>query len=190
MKAHPIIVHKGFSLWILFSLVITLTAGGIYVTVQQFMRHFADYPQMQIAVDTAQQVANGRKIHFSPIIDIAQSTAPFLMLYDSQGNLQSSQAMLNNNTPSLPLGVLMYAKAHGMDRITWEPQAGVRIASIIVYYNTGTNHGFVLGGRSLKEIELWEEQLLQEVIAFWGISIIAIGFTIVFLHTHFKHSEI
>ena len=65
---------------------------------------------------------------------------------------------------SLPAGVLDYVKANGEDRITFQPQPGVRIAAVIVPVS-GAKPGFVLAGRSLREVENRIDQLNLQVIA-------------------------
>jgi len=62
----------------------------------------------------------------------------------------------------LPAGVLEYTRRRGQDRITWEPERGVRIAAVVVRHE-GANAGFVLAGRSLREVEKRETK--TELIA-------------------------
>ncbi len=54
----------------------------------------------------------------------------------------------------------------GENRITWQPRPDVRIASIILYYHSAVSEGYILAGRSLREIEKRESFLeLQTVLA-------------------------
>ncbi len=75
-----------------------------------------------------------------------------MIFYNEQGEVEASTGVLNNQSPQLPAGVLEYTRQHGEDRITWQPESGVRIAAVIVGYS-GAKTGFVLAGRSLKEVE-------------------------------------
>ena len=43
----------------------------------------------------------------------------------------------------------------GQDRVTWQPEAGVRMATVVVSFD----HGFVMAGRSLTEVEKRESQV-------------------------------
>ena len=54
--------------------------------------------------------------------------------------------------PRPPHGVLEYVRDHGEERVTWQPERRVRIAAVVVRYE-GKGSGFVLAGRSLREIE-------------------------------------
>jgi hypothetical protein len=57
---------------------------------------------------------------------------------------------------------LDYVRTHGQDRVTWQPEPGVRIAAVVVRYQ-GAQPGFVLAGRSLREVEVREDN--AELIA-------------------------
>ncbi len=133
----------------------------IYATVQHALRTYANDPQVQYALDAAEglKTGNGMPNMAGNSIDITKSLGTFYILYDKDKQLTSSTALLNGVTPTVPQGVLDYAKAHGEDRITWEPQDGVRIAAIVEYYND-KNEGYVVVGRSLKEIEIREANVL------------------------------
>ena len=76
--------------------------------------------------------------------------------------------MLFDKTPSLPDGVLQMTKALGENRLTWQPQVGVRIAAVIV----ASDKGFVLAGRSLREVEIRESSAELFAIAGWIASIV------------------
>jgi hypothetical protein len=83
-----------------------------------------------------------------------------MIVYDDAGNVLASSVVLHGVTPDLPAGVLDYTRAYGEDRVTWQPEEGVRIAAVVVRYE-GTQSGFVLAGRSLREVEVREAQTQQ-----------------------------
>ncbi len=147
--------------------VVILAIGGLaYLLVQQTYRHLANDPQIQMAEDAAQLRAQGSDpsaLLPAAQVDVARSLAPFVMVYDESGKVLSSSARLNGQVPVLPGGVLAYTRAHGEDRITWQPETGVRIAAVIVAVDGG---GYVLAGRSLRETEDRDSQaLLITVVA-------------------------
>jgi hypothetical protein len=158
-------------------IVLSVICGLVYWAVQQDLRMSANDPQIQLAEDTATQLNSGGKLPVTAKINITQSLAPFLIIYDKQGNPILSQASLNGQTPLLPTGVLADTQKLGEDRLTWQPAHNVRIAAIITPYK----NGYVLAGRNLREIEKREDQLTNEVGLSWGIGIIAIVFTIICL---------
>jgi hypothetical protein len=36
------------------------------------------------------------------------------------------------------MGALDYARQNGQNRVTWQPEAGVRMATVVVPYNSGS----------------------------------------------------
>jgi hypothetical protein len=70
---------------------------------------------------------------------------------------------------------LDYVKQNGEDRVTWQPEAGVRIAAVIEGYG-GAAPGYVLAGRSLREVEIREDQAEFFAGATW---VAALGLTLV-----------
>ncbi len=151
-------------LWLPIAVVTAGLCGLVYATVQQSLRHSANDPQIQMAEDAAYALGSGHRTEsvLPPTqIDMSQSLAPFLIVYDDAGNVTASSASLYGRPPSLPQGVLGYTRAHGEDRITWQPAPGVRIAAVITPFaaTNGAPSGFVLAGRSLREIEERESQV-------------------------------
>lgn len=157
--------------WIPLAVVVTALCGLVYVVGQQNLRQAANDPQIQISEDLAGQL--GQKKLPTPqtaieIIDISKSLSPFVIVYDDRGQAIGSTARLNGKAPTLPKGVLEYTKVHKQDRITWEPQKGIRHAIVVTRVENGIK-GYVLAGRSLREVEKREDMLLQQVGLSWII---------------------
>jgi hypothetical protein len=143
--------------------------GLVYITDQQSLRMNANDPQIQMAQDTARALASGAAVDAllpSQKVDLTKSLAPFLIVYAADGKVIASSAELNGQTPDLPTGVLDSTRQSGENRLTWQPESGVRIAAVIV----ANNSGFVLAGRSLLEVEKRESQ--AELLS--GLALIAI----------------
>jgi hypothetical protein len=68
------------------------------------------------------------------------------------------------------MGVFDYVRQHDQDRITWQPEPGVRIATVVAGY-TGSQSGFVLAGRSLREVEKRESQAEMEAGVVWIVTL-------------------
>ncbi len=161
--------------WLPLALVICAVCGLVYLTTQQALRLGANDPQIQMAEDTAAAITAGTApMSLVPAadIDIAASLGPFLIVYDATGTVVASSATLNGQSPALPPGVLDYVKANGEDRITWQPQPEVRIAAVIVPID-GSDPGFVLAGRSLKEVENRIGQLELQIGAALVVTLVA-----------------
>jgi hypothetical protein len=149
--------------WLLIAVIVSGLTGLIYVAVQQDIRHAADDPQIQMAEDTAAKLADGQQIQNvvpSEKVDIAKSLAPYIMIFDTTGKPIASSAQLDGQTPTIPPGVFDYVRQNDEDRFTWQPQSGVRSAVVVTQFK-GPNPGFVLAGRSLREVEKREDDIMQ-----------------------------
>jgi hypothetical protein len=146
--------------WLPAAVIITALCGLVYLAVQQALRISANDPQIQMAEDTAAALSAGQSAAAlvpSAKVDIGQSLAPFIMVFDPSGAVSASSAQLHGQNPALPAGVLDDVKQKGEDRISWQPEPGVRIAAVIVPVANGS--GYVLAGRSLREVEKRIDQL-------------------------------
>jgi hypothetical protein len=156
--------------WLPLAVAITCLSGLIYLSVQQNLRTNANDPQIQIAEDIANQLVGGQSPQAfipSTIVDLSKSMATYIMLFDKDGKLVGSSVTLNGKTPVMPQGVFLSSKKSPTSetRFTWQPEKGVRSAVVMDYYK-GSTPGYVLIGRSIKEVEVRETQ--QEYIVFLG----------------------
>ena len=149
------LVIRAIPYWLPIAAAITALSGLVYVVAQQTYRQSANDPQIQLAEDAAAQLEAGAQpqtLLGSDKVDMARSLAPFLIIYDDTGTTVASSVQLNGQTPPLPPGVFTDTRKSGEDRITWQPQEGVRSATIMTHF-AGPRPGFVLSGRSLRETE-------------------------------------
>lgn len=161
--------------WLPLATAVTLLSGLVYVTVQQSLRQGANDPQIQMAEDAARVIAGGQPAESvlpAGKIDLSQSQSAYLIIFDREGNPTASNATLHGNLPNVPKGVFEYTLQKGEDRITWEPEPGVRQAAVIVPVS-GEQGNFVLAGRSLREVEQRESQLTSLVSAGWLVTMLA-----------------
>jgi hypothetical protein len=155
---------------LLLVIVITGLCGLVQVAVQQQYRLSANDPQVQLAQDAARLLAGG--VAASAIVpphaavDIAESLSPWVVIYDIQGAPIASSGLLHNVVPQVPSGVFTYVSSHREDRITWEPEPGVRQAVVAV---AAKDKGFVVAGRNLREVESRETGLSTMVLAVWAV---------------------
>lgn len=146
-----------FRVWTPFALVIFAFSGLAYITVQQSERQAANDPQIQMAEDTAAALDGGAPVDsVIPKVQVEMSTslAPFIVVYDTDGKPTASSGSLNGQMPEYPKGALDSAKGSGENRVTWQPNGTVRIASVVVPYKGG----FVMAGRNMREVEQRESQ--------------------------------
>lgn len=152
-------------IWLPLAVLSTIFCGLVYVTVQQSYRQSANDPQIQIAQDTVLAINSGfspKDAVFRNKIDISKSLAPYIIIYDESGKPIVSGAILDNKTPNPPKNALDFAKKVGENRFTWEPKNGVKSAVVLAYYK-GKESGFVLAGRSLREVEKREKLLAASI---------------------------
>jgi len=148
--------------WLPIAILATAMSGLAYGLAQQVLRQSANDPQVQMAEDAAAALAAGAAVsEVMPAtqVDIGASLAPFLIIYNESGQILAASGALHGQRPVLPKGVLDYTRSRGEDRVTWQPEAAVRMAAVVVHYG-GQNPGFVLAARSLREVEQRESNTL------------------------------
>ena len=126
------------------------------------LRQNANDPQIQLSEDIANALATGKETDrlLPKNIELTNSIAPFVIIYDKSGKVVSSTGTLAGKLPEIPTGVLAYTKANGQNRLTWQPATNAREAIVVTYFNN-KHEGYVLAGRSLREVELREDHILQ-----------------------------
>lgn len=152
--------------------VVTVVFGAIYITQQQSLRIGANDPQIQIAED-AVAALNADSVPESFMngkVDMSNSLAPFVIIYDKSGKVVGGTGYLDGKIPVVPLGVLENSKGKDYNGVTWQPKSGVRIASVGV----AAKNYYVLSGRSLNEVEKRIDSLFNYVIFGWACSIFLI----------------
>jgi hypothetical protein len=170
---------RTFIAWLPLGIAVTLICGVIYGTVQQNYRQTLNDPQIQIAEDTSAELSSGASTSSvvpQAKINIAQSLAPWVAVYDVNGNVIASDGVLNGSMPQPPKGVFTdLANAinqTGENRLTWQPASGVRQAIVVIQIQNG---GFVVAGRNMREVE-GREQDLGLIICIGWLSTIAATF--------------
>lgn len=170
-----------YTVWISLFVLMTACLGLTYATGHQILRQGANDPIIQISEDTVAFLTTGKPMPstaFTPVVDMAKSLSPYFIIYDDSGNPIGSTGLLDGKVPTVPPGVFAYAKEHGQNRITWQPRPGVRSAIVVTHVNAGMG-GFVLAGRSLREVEKREDQILFFTVATWIASSIALALGVV-----------
>jgi len=162
MKSSLIISH--FVAAVITSAVILL----VYASVQQSFRASANDPQIQIARDISNAMSTGRPLsNLLPhdTIDLAKSLALFVETFDNNGNPLLSTALINGSMPKPPAGIFQFTRENGEDILTWQPENDIRMA--MVFEKIKGDEGFIAAGRSLKETEVRESNLVRMVLITW-----------------------
>lgn len=161
-----------FRVWLPFAVVTTAFCALGYGTVQQALRQGLNDPQIQMAEDAAYALNNGAvmdAVVSAEKIEMSRSLAPFIVIYDNDGKPIASSGLLNGQMPDYPKGALDSARQSGENRVTWQPNSTVRVASVVVPYN----NGFVMAGRNMREVEQRETQTEQFAGLTWALALIA-----------------
>ena len=110
-------VLKVFKYWLPFAATITILCGLVYAAVQQNYRQSANDPQIQISEDVVNVLAKGAPPEYiipkGNTIEMSQSLSPFLIIFDDAGVATATSVTLDGKNPTIPAGVLDYAKVHG-----------------------------------------------------------------------------
>jgi hypothetical protein len=169
--------------WLFTAVIITGLCGLLYIVAQQGLRLGADDPQIQMAEDISEKLRTGQPLQSvlpPDKVDIASSLAPYVILFDTTGKPVASSGQLDGKMPTIPPGVFEYVRQNGEDRFTWQPQVGVRSAVVVTKF-TGVSSGFVLAGRSLREVEKREDHSMMLILLGWiGLLFTISAVTVIF----------
>jgi hypothetical protein len=179
-------MHKLFP-YVSAALILTVLFGTIYFSEQQVLRQDANDPQIQLAEDAASQLNSGASpsdVIGETKVNMQTSLAPFIIVYDNTGHVAAGSGNLQGNIPTIPFGVLAATTATHEHWITWQPEAGVRDATVTV----AANHYYVISGRSLREVEPRETKVLELSAAGWAVSLAVLFVTLLLLYP-FKHKR-
>lgn len=158
--------------WIPLAVAISVSMGMLYLVMQHDIRSEANDPQIAMAEDLAASLQRGETATVSGMIDVSESLAPFTIVYDNDGQVRASNAFLHGETPVLPDGVLTSQKGThlpGENRLTWEPEEGVRIATVIKRYT----NGYVAIGRNMREADIRSGEQIQRLFTGWVVTLLA-----------------
>jgi hypothetical protein len=166
--------------WLPLAAFATVLAGTVFVVGQQVLRLSGNDPQIQMAQDAAARLTAGEAVTAivpTATVDMGRSLAPFTIVFDDQGTVLGASGQLHGQPPQLPAGVLDYVRQHGEDRISFQPEPGARFATVVERVS-GARPGFVLVGRSLREVEQREQTVEQLAGAGW-LAALVVGLIVV-----------
>ncbi|HEX4403107.1 MAG TPA: hypothetical protein VHZ98_17460 [Galbitalea sp.] len=155
--------------------VATILFGTIYVVAQQLDRQGANEAPLRLASQVAAELREGQTttIDAQPHVDLSRSLAAFVVVEDAQGSPTSGSGFLKGTLVSLPTGVLANAAKTGQDNVTWQPQAGLRFATVTLK----VGNQFVTAGQSLKPSEDRDGNIQLLVGLGWLVSMLVLGGT-------------
>jgi len=149
---------------------VTVLVG--FIVYQFALRQPANHPQVEVAsaaVASLNAGADPASVVPANQVEIG-SPDLYVMVLDSNRTVLATSAHLNGETVVPPAGVFEYVRAHGDDRITWQPAAGVRSAIVVEAFRGG----FVVAGRTLTDSENLEGPMVRMAMLAW-LAILVIG---------------
>jgi hypothetical protein len=189
---------NAFLAWLPLAVAITGLCLLVSVTVQQNYRQSLNDPQIQIAEDTAAKLSGygqPKDVIPSEKIAIENSLLPWVGVYDGNGEAIVSSGTLEGRIPQPPksiFGDMLAGTASGIQtpslngtsngglrertgekRLTWQPNADVRQALVIVRVQSPNSNTFVVAGRNMREVEDREGQLSTMIALAWLTLIIS-----------------
>lgn len=181
-----------------FALFFSVLLLAVAVITQQYLRRSADswptffarlastpmdersepYRKIMVAHDLA-----GPKQEISSS-DWLNSTSIFTVLYDASGHALTGNATLHGALPQPPPGIFNVIQQRGEDKVTWQPQPGIRVAL------TGRpmpNGGFVLAGQSLLPSEARTASFYSLLRWIWAFAMLACCSLALFARKHTRN---
>lgn len=162
--------------WVPLAALATALSLMVYVAVQQVGRQIANDPQIQIARDARAAIAAGQPVESvlpPQRVAIETSLAPWVTIQNESGAVLASSGRLHGQLRSVPTGVLASVRHEGEERVTWQPEPGVRMATAVVHA-PGSPGLFVVAGRSLRESEERIGALGKLLLLAWAATLVGL----------------
>jgi hypothetical protein len=160
------ILTRAAVLWVPVAAAVTGISALIYAVDLNSLRSAANDPQIQMVEEAVTRLDAGvppRSVVPPTAVDMSSSLQSYVVLFDPAGRAVASSVTLHGRQPDFPVGVFDTVRGGGQDRITWQPEPGVRSAVVLERWHGG----FVLAGRSLRLTEERETDLEILVAAGW-----------------------
>jgi hypothetical protein len=156
--------RSALAAWLPLAVSILILSGLIFYGIRQNDRGLAYDPLIQPSEYYAKLISNGEAapeaiVPSEPTQDLGSSVDTFLVIVDDSGKSIGSSLTIGKKLPEVPAEVLDKAKQTGQNLAAWRPQDGPKIAAVITRY-TGQASGYTVVGKSLREVEKREKQLL------------------------------
>lgn len=166
-----------FISWLPLAIAVTGLSLLCYVSAQQVLRQSMNDMPVQVAQDAVARINAGEAIAdvAQGNVNIGESVAPFVIVYDQDGKLIAGSGALDGQVPTPPHGVFdnvdFWRWGH-----SWQPNKNVRIDAAIIPFKSASSSGFVLGGRNVRLMEDHIVHIGYLVLQAWILLLIATFF--------------
>jgi hypothetical protein len=163
--------------WVVGAVLLTAVGIVVYGVGQQAARRAVDDVPRAMVEQARDRLSAGvppATAAGGPVVDLTDSDAPFVLVYDNEHSLVASSATIAGVAPNVPPGVLDAAVARGEDRVSWQPRADVREALVATPWRSATAQGVVVAGASLRATEDRTGVLRAAVGVGWLLAVLAL----------------
>ncbi len=159
--------------YLFFATVLTIAFATMFGLIQQLNRMQANDTPALLATQVAKQLDADLGLNSINMgaTDLANNPVPFVIVYDKQGKAVGGSGYIDQKLAVVPKGVLEHSSKGNDNAVTWEPKAGVRIASVTV----AAKDYYVLGGQSLVQAESRINRLAVITLVGYAIALVAIA---------------
>jgi hypothetical protein len=178
-----------FIFWVIIMFLVTFTCSIVYLTSQQSLRLGANGLPAQLAVETSIKLNEGQIVKSAiptQKVDISKSLNAFVMVFDKNKNLIDTSGIMGGSTPTYPEGVLENVDKNGENRVTWQPETGLRFATVAIKFD----HGYIVAAQPLLETEKLIGSIGNVVLISWlactGFSAFGLGIIYFFMNKTYK----
>jgi hypothetical protein len=130
------------------------------------MRLSANEAPEQLAVATKLKLQSGKSLDSiipTDKVNLSKSLDSFFMVFDTNKRLKASSGVMGDTEPPFPQSVLDNISQSHEDRITWQPQPGLRFATVALKYS----NGYIVAAHSLQETENVIGKITTLVFTLW-----------------------
>lgn len=145
-----------FRIWLAVIGAATIVLAAAYAMVQQSTRLAAnDMPATtaELIKRDLESGANPAEVVPPVKTKLGSDSSVFAVITDESQHVVASSAELSGQTPLPPKNVFEQVKKEGSDTFTWQPNSNIRMATVVVPYNSDQQKGFVITGQSLEPVE-------------------------------------
>ncbi len=165
--------YRVIAIFLVLVAIFSIVFISICYTGRLVLRQQANDPQIEVTEQVAGIIRQGAPLEAivgtAQQIDLSESDALFVAIFDKDKNLAGSTALVNGQPISVPSENFDLAKLQGDYRFDLEVTEGRKMAAVLKPVD---ENAYVLAGRSLAEFEKRADTLSLPIWIGWGISVL------------------
>lgn len=165
--------YRAVAIFLSLVLLVTTIFVSICYASRAVFRQAANDPQIEVTEQVAKIIEQGVPleaiISSAEVVELNDSKALFVVIYDGEKNLVASSATLDGQSLSIPAEQVALASGQDTHRFDWQPKDELKFA--LVSKKVGDS-AYIVAGRSLAETTLRMESLRPILFGGWIVSIL------------------